>query len=206
MSPAQRRPDQKAFILDEAAKLFAAKGYHATGIADISEAVSLGRGALYHHIRSKEQLLFEISTLHVDELIEASEKLIQDDKLTAADKLRGMSRVLMRNISDNLPSWTVFFREVNSITGDYRATVVDRRRSYERQWADVIAEGTASGEFQSVDPVIVKGILGMHNYSYLWLTAEKGRLTPEELADVFSTVFVGGLVAEPALAVDASVR
>ena len=78
MSPAQRRPDQKAFILDEAAKLFAAKGYHATGIADISEAVGLGRGALYHHIRSKEQLLFEISTLHVDELIAASEKLIQD--------------------------------------------------------------------------------------------------------------------------------
>lgn len=204
MSPAQRRPDQKAFILDEAAKLFAAKGYHATGIADISEAVGLGRGALYHHIRSKEQLLFEISTLHVDELIAASEKLIQDDKLTAADKLRGMGRVLMRNISDNLPSWTVFFREVNSITGECRATVIERRRSYERQWADVIAEGAASGEFRSVDPVIVKGILGMHNYSYLWLTAENDRLTPEELADVFSTVFVGGLVAEPALAGDAS--
>jgi TetR/AcrR family transcriptional regulator, cholesterol catabolism regulator len=40
--------------------------------------------------------------------------------------------------------------------------------------------------------VLVKGLLGMHNYSYLWMR-EDGRLTPEEVADRFCDILLGGL-------------
>jgi len=46
------------------------------------------------------------------------------------------------------------------------------------------------------DPVVVKGLLGMHNYSYLWLR-EDGRLTPEEVGDRFCDVLLAGLRAHP---------
>src|SRR5436309_3637837 len=52
-------------ILQIAARLFAENGYHGTGIAELGEAVGLGKGALYHHIGSKEDLLYEISSRHV---------------------------------------------------------------------------------------------------------------------------------------------
>jgi AcrR family transcriptional regulator len=40
-------------ILTEVTRLFVDKGYHGTGVQEISDAVGLGRGALYHHIGSK---------------------------------------------------------------------------------------------------------------------------------------------------------
>ncbi len=48
---------QKERILKIAAQLFAKRGFHAVGMSDLQDAVKLGRDALYHHIRSKEDLL-----------------------------------------------------------------------------------------------------------------------------------------------------
>ncbi|MBS1892342.1 MAG: TetR family transcriptional regulator [Actinobacteria bacterium] len=183
--------DQKAAIREGAARLFAERGYHATGIAEICEAVGLGRGALYHHIGSKEELLFEISSLGLDELFEVSEAIVAEP-LSAAEKLRRLSRALMRNIAENRAALTVYFRELDLMSPEYRSRLVARRAGYQVLWENVLAEGVERGEFVEPDPVVVKGLLGMHNYSYLWLR-EGGRLTPEEVGDRFCDVILAGL-------------
>lgn len=183
--------DQKALIREGAAQLFAQRGYHATSIQDICDAIGLGRGALYHHIRSKEQLLFEISSLGLDELFEISTDIF-DQPLCAAEKLRLLSRALMRNIADNRAALAVYFREVDLMSSEYRTPLVERRAGYEALWQKIIDDGVCAGEFAASDPVLVKGLLGMHNYSYLWMRAD-GRLTPEEIADRFCDVLLEGL-------------
>jgi AcrR family transcriptional regulator len=183
--------DQKAAIREGAARLFAERGYHATGIAEICEAVGLGRGALYHHIGSKEELLFEISSLGLDELFEVSEAILAEP-LGAAEKLRRLSRTLMRNLAENRAALTVYFRELDLMSAEYRSRLVERRAGYQVLWEGVLAEGVERGEFIAPDPVVVKGLLGMHNYSYLWLR-EDGRLTPEEIGDRFCDVVLAGL-------------
>ena len=47
-------------IVDTSAKLFARRGYHATGLTELCEANGLGKGTLYHYIGSKERLLVAI--------------------------------------------------------------------------------------------------------------------------------------------------
>jgi len=42
--------------------------------------------------------------------------------------------------------------------------------------------------------LMIKGVLGMFNYSYLWLTADGAR-TPEEIADGFLDALITGLAA-----------
>lgn len=184
---------QKERILRVAAELFAKNGYRATGVQELGKAVGLGRGALYYHIGSKEQLLFDIGFLHVENMVEFGETLLEEGT-SAQDKIRRLSRALMRNIVDNLNEWTVFFHEVNALTGPARKPIVARRERYEQIWADIVAQGTQSGEFRKVDPVAVKGLLGMHNYAYLWIR-ERGRLEPEEIADVFCDIIMPGLLA-----------
>ncbi len=157
----------------------------------MAPGVGLGRGALYHHIRSKEQLLFEISMLGLDELLEISLD-IASQPLTASEKLRKLSRALMRNIADNRAALTVYLREVDLMSPEYRTPLVERRAGYQALWQRIIDEGVAEGEFVASDPVLVKGLLGMHNYSYLWMR-EDGRLTPEEIADRFCDILTGGL-------------
>jgi len=48
--------DTREYIIEEAYKLFLARSYEAVSINDISKAIGLTKGALYHHFTNKEEL------------------------------------------------------------------------------------------------------------------------------------------------------
>ena len=45
-------------IIAAAAKVFRTKGYHAATVQDIADEVGILKGSLYHHVKSKEDLLY----------------------------------------------------------------------------------------------------------------------------------------------------
>lgn len=76
-------------ILETAGRLFVEKGYERTSIQDIVDNLGgLSKGAIYHHFKSKEEILSAVT----DRMTEESEVLlsrIRDDKtLTGKEKLR----------------------------------------------------------------------------------------------------------------------
>ncbi|OUZ09691.1 hypothetical protein BHE97_09495 [Aeromicrobium sp. PE09-221] len=185
----------KQRILRTAADLFARQGYHATGLSELGDAVGLGRGALYHHITNKEQLLYEISIEHVQEMVDFGEELLSSP-LGVEERFRRMSRKLMRVIADNRDEWTVYFREADSLSGERRERVVELRSRFEDLWRQILDEGETAGLFHHGDSLAVKAVLGMHNYSYLWIDPE-GDLSPEEIADRFCDILLHGIMTAP---------
>lgn len=185
-------------ILRISADLFARNGYHATGISELSRAVGLGRGALYHYIGSKEALLYEISKRHVDTMNAYAEDLLAQD-LQAEQRLRALARALMRNIAEHRTEWAVFFREYSALNGDRRDKIVAARERYEGYWRQTLQQGTAEGLFIPIPTLLVKGILGMFNYTYLWFEPN-GRISPDQLADEFLDTLLNGIrfTAKPA--------
>jgi AcrR family transcriptional regulator len=182
----------RARIVQVAAELFAERGYDATGIADLLAAAQISRGAFYYHIDSKETLLFEISKTQVDNMNAIAGMIAAGDG-TADDKIHAMARSLIRNISDHRAEWAVFFRELPALTGERRTEILTARDDYEAYWLKVLREGAANSEFVPVTPLHVKGILGMLNYTYLWIDPH-GKLSPEELADTFTGLLLNGLL------------
>jgi AcrR family transcriptional regulator len=178
-------------IVRAAAQLFAMKGYHATGIAELLEATGLSRGTLYYHVENKETLLFEISRDQVNHMNSVAAEIMECGG-SAVDRLRRLARSLLRNISDHHAEWVVFFREFNVLVGDHRDEILQARNSYESTWRRVLEEGIQAGEFVGVSPLHVKGILGMFNYTYLWLDPS-GALKAEEVADSFVDLLLDGL-------------
>jgi AcrR family transcriptional regulator len=189
-----RRPESKQRILQAATELFAVNGFHGTGVAEIGARAGLGRGALYHHITNKQKILYEVLSVCADDEMLDYADAVADADVPADEKLRSLSRQLMRAIANHRLEWTVFFREFAALEGEYRTDVQRRRAHYERLWNTVIDEGRATGVFRQVDPVVVNGVLGMYNYAYLWLEPG-GRLAPEEIADAFCNVLLNGLAA-----------
>src|SRR3546814_11987062 len=59
-------------IVDTSAQVFARQGYHATGIVELCDANGLGKGAFYHYIGSKEELLAAIHDRVMDEVMRAA--------------------------------------------------------------------------------------------------------------------------------------
>jgi AcrR family transcriptional regulator len=184
---------QRKRILKAAADLFAKQGYHGTGIEELSQKVELGRGGLYYHIGSKETVLSDICRINVTEMIAAGEEIKAED-LSAEDRLRALAAKLMRNIADNISEWTVFFRDYIALSGPRLKEVLALRKEFEQIVRDLFEEGVASGELRQTDPIVVKGILGQFNYSYLWVRPG-GRLEPEEIANVFCDSIFAGLRA-----------
>ncbi len=183
-------------IIRASAELFAANGYDATGIADIQARAEISRGAFYYHIDSKQTLLFEISKTQVDKMNKVAAQ-VADRRAPADEKIREMARALLRNISDHRAEWTVFFRELVALTGERRAEILSARDRYEQYWMELFRAGVRGGLLTDVTPLQVKGILGMLNYTYLWLDPH-GSVSPEQLADSFVDLLLNGMRLKPA--------
>ncbi|MBC2639042.1 MULTISPECIES: TetR/AcrR family transcriptional regulator [unclassified Rhodococcus (in: high G+C Gram-positive bacteria)] len=178
-------------VLQVAAELFAKSGYHGTGISDLGTAVGLGRGALYHYIGSKEAILYEISSRQLAQMNTIADELA----LSEADpekRLRGLARALMRNIAEHRAEWTVFFREYHALTDERRDRIIAERERYESHWRNAVEQGIRDGQFRALPRLMVKGLLGMFNYSYLWITPD-GAESPEQIADEFLDAVIIGM-------------
>ena len=53
-------------ILTAAAQIFSQKGFHATSMQDIAEAVNLQKASLYHHVSSKQEILVDVLDMALD--------------------------------------------------------------------------------------------------------------------------------------------
>src|SRR5579883_1365867 len=117
-----------------AARLFAEKGYHATSIRDLSDATGLKRGALYHYIDGKEDVLFRIHERFIEPLLEEA-RAIEAAGDPPSDTLRALARALLRDIGSYRDEVTVFLHEWRTIKKDGRW---DRVREARREFESVV--------------------------------------------------------------------
>ncbi len=178
-------------ILTIAAKLFAENGYHGTGIELISSEAQLGRGALYHHIGNKEALLFEICHSTISDLLRDSEVVLARGG-SAIDRFRGLMEVGMTSIASRLPEWRVSLHDFGALTGERREIIREGRDRWERMVADVLVQGAEAGELRRLDPIVTKGVIGMFNYSIVWISPE-GSISPSRIAEKFCDAILGGI-------------
>src|ERR1700686_863954 len=103
------RITQKAIEL-VASELFARKGFGATSLDDIAEALGATKGALYYHVKNKEEILRLIS-LTVLTAGEDPLRLLVDADLPPPEKLRRAIEDQPAVAPDRSPAMTVFYRE-----------------------------------------------------------------------------------------------
>ena len=183
-------------IVEVAVELFAAKGFHGTGVAEIGLRAGVQRGALYYHIGSKEELLWEVLRAHVEEARDAAEALADAD-LDPLERLRRLIRGHVGTIAGHRPSVVVYIRDRDALTGKRRAQLEALRDQVEDAWRRIFEEGARSGAFRTADPVVVNGLLGMVNMVYMWYRPG-GPDSPEDIAEKFIDLVTHGLLTETA--------
>jgi len=191
-----KRELRRQVIVDTAASVFARRGYHATGITELCVANDLGKGALYHYIGSKEELLAAIHDRVMDEVMLGANR-ISEAGGTPPQQLTMLGRELLDVIHRYPDHVWVFLHEFPALTGERAERFQGRRREYERRVEAVFQAGVDTGEFRALDPRLTAlAWLGMHNYTYLWLKAG-GTLSARDVAKPFADIFIHG-VAGPA--------
>jgi AcrR family transcriptional regulator len=182
-------------IIDTSVHLFARRGYHATGVTELCVANDLGKGALYHYIGSKEELLAAIHDRVMDEVMVGADRVAHAGGSPPA-QLAMLGQELLDVIARYPDHVWVFLHEFPALTGEHAARFRGRRREYERRVEGVLRAGVESGEFRDVDPwLTARAWLGMHNYTYLWLRAG-GSLSAPDVAGPFADIFLRGIAQD----------
>lgn len=179
-------------IIQAAAQIFREKGYHATSMRDIADAVKLQKASLYHHVDSKQEILFSILE-HALDLLIADMRAVGDSDLTAEEKLRLAMQVYIGRLADDADLSAVLLLEHRSLEDRFRVKHNRRRDRYESLWREMVREGIDRGEFRHLDSNIVTfALLGVQNWMITWFRQD-GDLSSLEIADSFSDLFLEGL-------------
>ncbi len=183
---------RKEQIYRASAKLFAERGYHATSMRDLAQALGVQGGSLYAHISSKEELLWEIVNRAADEFDAALEP-IRDSKIAPPEKLRAALEAHFNVISQNKEIVTVFFHEWKHLPIIKMEEITSRRASVERIYTQILEEGIRGGQFRKDLDVKLASLLSLSsaNWTYQWFSAT-GRLSAREVADAFCAMLLEG--------------
>jgi AcrR family transcriptional regulator len=159
MAATLEREEVRDSILDATERLLARYGYRKMTVEDIAKEVGIGKGSIYLHFSSKEEVVLS----HVDRLVERLnvrlEEVTRGDG-TAAERLREMllTRVLFR--FDSIQHYT---QSLNDLLSAVRPALLARRARYfeaeAKIFARVLEEGVKSGELMRTEPILAARVL-----------------------------------------------
>lgn len=184
--------NKQAEILTAAIQLFQQKGYHATSMQDIADAVGLQKGSLYHYISGKEDLLVVI----IQDAISQYNARLSEVKamdLPVRKRLDLALRYHLQGIADNLGMLTIFLRESYALKEEQQKTIRVESQRYNQMFEELFQEGVESGELRDLDPKLAtRTMLGACNWFYRWYDPA-GPKSMTELADFFVDLLFGGV-------------
>lgn len=188
----------KDAILDATDRLLARYGYRKMTVEDISIEVGIGKGTIYLHFTSKEEIVLS----HIDRIVERVKQRLREiagSDATAAERLRLMllTRVLFR--FDSIQHYT---QSLNDLLSALRPGLMARRAQYFEAEAEIFSEllrvGRESGEFDFQDEnTIARALLlatnGLLPYSLSTTELGKREEVERRAADV-ADLAMGGLL------------
>jgi AcrR family transcriptional regulator len=164
--------DQERRMIEVAAHMFAEKGYDATSVQDIADDLGILKGSLYHYIDSKDDLLWAVISKQHETAMSLAERCEAMDDTPRA-KLSAFIDGYVQSLAKEQVFATVYLQDVNALSPERRAIVVDGRTRYHRFVADTLKQGQAIGQFRQdlIPAVTANALLGMLTSTFRWYRA-----------------------------------
>ena len=137
-------------ILDAADRLLARNGYQKMTIDDLAREVGIGKGTVYLHFRSKEEIvLFRVDRV-VHRLVEQLRAIAESDA-PPEEKIR---RMLLLRVMFRFDSVQHYTESISEVLRALRSGLLERHQDhFEREarvFAKVLKEGQKAGVFPNV--------------------------------------------------------
>jgi AcrR family transcriptional regulator len=181
---------RRAELTRIAARLFAERGYQGTSLADLAGELGVQKPSLYHHIDSKEDLLWEVAWEGAEAFHGALDGVPAG--VPATERIRLALRAHLAVVAGQLDVATVFVREWRHLSGARRELFVAERRRYEERVRDLFRDGVERSELRTDLDVATAALLFLSaaNWAYTWL--RPGSST-DELADRLYAALLDGM-------------
>jgi len=186
----------KKSVFEVAAEVFHRKGYDNTSMSDVATAAGLTKAGLYHHVSSKESLLFTV----LDSGLDLTESYVMRPLDAIADpieRLKAMIDLHLRLVLEerNLEV-TGLLHECKTLSAADRTRINRRKKEYVRMTTKVVSDVVKELQIKNVDPKLAAfALLGMLNWTYQWYKTT-GSNSREEIVETFQRIFLQGILGE----------
>jgi len=185
--------DQREMILEQAAHLFARRGYPSTSMNQVAEACGLSKATLYHYYKDKYSLLVSIAEGHVSRL-QALVVEVEAEALAPEQRLRELIRRIVEEYADAQDAHRVLTEDVKFLDEADRERVLDHERDVVSGFARAVAEVRGESLQAELSKPLTMLLFGMINWMFTWMKPE-GELDYDAMAPIVADLFMGGLTA-----------
>ena len=164
---------KKQEISNCAARLFRKKGYKATSMRDIADAMDMKAASLYNHISSKEELFCELLlkmahhfTKGMTDILEAS--------LSTSEKLERVILLHVKLTIEHTDAISLVAGEWVHLPQSALNESITHRETYEKEFRAIINQGKKEGLYKDIDTdIILFSILSTLRGLYSWYSKNK---------------------------------
>jgi AcrR family transcriptional regulator len=185
--------NRKKLITDLASDLFRHKGYTATSMRDIADAVGIEAASLYNHIKSKGDLLqtivFKIANICNEHL-----EYVNQGK-NPSTQIESIIRFHVKLMLNYYNSYFVMTHEWKNLPEPNLTEFVLQRRAYVQNLENIVKSGIEQGLFKPISPYIaVLNILSAVMGLEFWHMSTKKKLTEDEIEENIVLHLLSGLL------------
>ncbi len=195
--PKQKSTAPRDKVYEIAAEVFHRKGYDNTSMNEIAEAVGLTKAGLYHHVPSKESLLFTI----LDYGMDMTEAYVVDPLEAIADPVRRLKKMIELHLKLILEgrklAVTGLLHECQGLSRSHQDKINRRKKQYVRLVTELVSAVMQKSGHETADAadpkVAALALLGMLNWTYQWYKPS-GSVKPDEVVREFQDLFIYGVL------------
>jgi AcrR family transcriptional regulator len=192
-TPRTQTDGRAAEVYRTAAKIILQKGYDATSVSDIADALGITKAGLYHYIRGKTELLYGIMTFGLEELdreVMVPSKAIADPE----ERLRFMITTHARLVTRGDGAVTILVDEARALTATQNRKVTKLKRAYLDAIRDTLDQLRETGKLRDVNTTVAAfNIIASINWLSRWYVPD-GVLTAGEIAGQMTDTLLYGML------------
>ena len=182
-------------VYEIAAEVFHNKGYDKTSMSEIASAVGLTKAGLYHHVSSKEQLLYTI----LDYGMDMTETYVVHPLESVKDpvaRLKMMIELHLKLILEGRKlAVTGLLHECQGLSRRDKNRINRRKKKYVQLVSDMIRDVLEKAKTPNYvnSKVAALALLGMLNWTYQWYKPS-GTVKPDQVVREFQDLFMKGVL------------
>ncbi len=154
-----KRSDIRDLILDAVDVLLGKYGYGKMTVEDVARQVGIGKGTIYLHFPSKEELVLA----HIDRIAETVVRKLQELAESSDSVDRRLRRMLVLRVLQRFDGVTHYSQNLGDLLSSVRTPLLQRRQTYFEKEAAVfeglLREGARLGSLDCPDPMATSLVL-----------------------------------------------
>jgi TetR/AcrR family transcriptional regulator, cholesterol catabolism regulator len=188
-----KNESKKEAIVTKASVLFKVKGFNATSMRELAEAIGVEAPSLYNHIGSKSELLqticFKVAEKFTLQLTE-----IENKKTSTVNKIEEIIRFHIKMMLEQFDEVFVANHDWKHLQEPHLSNFLNERRSYEKRLVTLIEAGIAKNELTAINPyVAVLTLLSAVRGLEFWQRHKKN-ISTQVLEDDMVTHLLTGII------------